>query len=141
MSAIDMGITAPCPFCGCRDAPDIDEHPGGDVYAECQDCGAQGPPTRVGCRDDEEEDITTEQLEREALELWNDRGKDESITVEQVLDLAPALEASLAELEAREPAVRAARERLDAAVTSLDESRAKRLKSNLSLLEKRKRPE
>lgn len=139
MSALDMGITAPCPFCGSRDAPDIVED-GYDVYAKCDACDAQGPPTRIGCRD--EDDIG---LEREALELWNDRGKDEDITVEQVLDLAPALEASIAELEARDPAVREASKNLDAAIVSIGD-RAKSLKANLTpkelaLLEKRKRPE
>lgn len=103
MSALDMGITAPCAHCGSREPPEIQEHPCGDVYAECEECGACGPPTRIGCRDPEE-DID---LEREALELWNQRlPPDEPVTVEQIYDLCPALEASLAQLEARDPEVK-----------------------------------
>jgi hypothetical protein len=75
MSAIDMGITEPCPFCGCRDAPDI-------VYAKCEGCDAQGPPTRVGCRDEDEDGPID--LEREALEFWNERGAGDAVTVEQI---------------------------------------------------------
>lgn len=119
MTALDMGITAPCPFCGSRDAPEVQEHPSGDVYAECQECFGCGPPTRIGCRDPEEEDID---LEREALELWNDRGHPEDeVTVEQVYDLCPALEASIAVLEAQDPEVRAASERLDQAIGGIEE--------------------
>ena len=138
-----MGITAPCPFCGSRDAPDIVED-GYDVYAKCEGCDAKGPPTRVGCRDEDEDGPID--LEREALEFWNDRGKDEDITVEQVYDLAPALEASIAELEARDPAVREASKKLDAVIGGSIHDHAKRLKASLTpkelaLFEKRKRPD
>jgi len=141
MSALDMGITAPCPFCGCRDAPDIVED-GSEVYAFCEDCLAQGPPTRIGCRDEDEDGPFD--LEKEALELWNDRGP-KAVTVEAVYDLCPALEASLAALESKEPTVRAVREKLEAAITNIGD-RAKRLKvdltpKELALFEKRKRPD
>lgn len=58
----------PCPFCGCEET-EIQETEGGDVYVECQDCQAQGPSTRVGCRDDDQEI----DLEKEATELWETR--------------------------------------------------------------------
>lgn len=58
----------PCPFCFGTDL-DINEDEGGDVSVYCEECQAEGPATRVGCRDDEE-DID---LESEAWELWNNR--------------------------------------------------------------------
>jgi hypothetical protein len=127
MSALDMGITAPCPFCGSRDAPDVVED-GDDVYAQCESCLAQGPPTtRIGCREEDEDESSDLDLEREALELWNDRGQDEDITVEQIYDLCPALAASIAELEAKDPKVLASRKALDMEVDNLN-ARAKHLK-------------
>ncbi len=127
MSALDMGITAPCPFCRCKDAPDIVED-GDDVYAKCEGCDAKGPPTRIGCRDEEEDGPFD--LEREALELWNDRGKDEEVTVEQIYDLCPALAASIAELEAKDPAVRASSKKLDETIAKLSD-RAKLMRAEL----------
>lgn len=58
----------PCPFCGESDSEICDdEH--GDVWAQCEMCGAQGPQTRVGCRSDDQ----NIDLEAEAIELWNKR--------------------------------------------------------------------
>lgn len=59
----------PCPFCGGVDC-DIYEDGETDVCIMCGDCGAQGPATRIGCRDEDDGDID---LEAEAVELWNKR--------------------------------------------------------------------
>lgn len=59
----------PCPFCG--EHAEIEDDCDGDVYVCCQGCQASGPPTRVGCRDDC--DVSDEQLEQEAVDLWNKR--------------------------------------------------------------------
>jgi Lar family restriction alleviation protein len=66
----------PCPFCGSTDV-ELDENPtttcgDADVYVLCQECQAQGPPCRVGCRDEEEDGPID--LEAEAAEFWNRRG-------------------------------------------------------------------
>lgn len=63
---------SPCPFCGDRDELETDDDGGSnvDVFVRCHGCGAQGPATRVGCRDDDDGEID---LESEAIELWNQR--------------------------------------------------------------------
>lgn len=57
----------PCPFCGSTDV-DLDDC-AEDVMVVCDDCQANGPPTCIGCRDEEE----TIHLDFEAWELWNKR--------------------------------------------------------------------
>lgn len=60
-----------CPFCGIGKPEIMVGGSAADVYAVCDNCQAQGPPTRVGGRDDD----GTFDLEVEALELWNTRGE------------------------------------------------------------------
>jgi hypothetical protein len=70
----------PCPFCGDKgpeledDEFDHSSHASGPVeyWVKCGCCGARGPEARVGCRDDEEEEID---LELEAITMWNTRGE------------------------------------------------------------------
>jgi hypothetical protein len=81
-----------CPFCGSQ-ACEVTELDETDVAVVCCDCQAQGPATRVGCRDDEAID-----LEAEAIGLWNERKRTRS----------QSDSAELAELKAALEPVRAA---------------------------------
>lgn len=66
----------PCPFCGDKGA-EIDDRGDmdGDVWVMCECCGACGPVSRIGCRDDEFEDLdeaaANAKLELEAITMWN----------------------------------------------------------------------
>jgi hypothetical protein len=59
----------PCPFCGGVDY-DLLQDGETDVCVMCDNCQAQGPATRIGCRDEDDGEID---LEFEAIELWNKR--------------------------------------------------------------------
>jgi hypothetical protein len=82
------------------------------VYVCCKSCFCQGP----AAWSDEEEDGPIDPKE-EAVLLWNDEPR--PVTFEQVADLAPQLEASLAELERIDPEVRALGKKLDNAEGAL----------------------
>jgi hypothetical protein len=60
----------PCPFCGDK-GPELDDFDGPDhpeVFVHCGSCEATGPTARVGCRDEDEEEID---LTKEAIMMWN----------------------------------------------------------------------
>jgi Lar family restriction alleviation protein len=63
-----------CPFCGEQEDLDIAGLGNADPYnvaVVCGSCQAEGPPTRIGCRDEDEDGPFD--LEAEAVELWNER--------------------------------------------------------------------
>lgn len=61
-----------CPFCGSDDC-DLFEDGETDICILCGDCQAQGPATRVGCREEDECDLV-----EEAIALWNGRAKEKA---------------------------------------------------------------
>ncbi len=133
---------APCPFCGGTAGLSLvgdSDEPGqeNEVHVACDSCCCTGPAAILGCREEEEDGPID--LDAEATYLWNDRYR--PVTVEEIADLAPQLEASLAELERTNPEVRAARDALDNATDTLRQQ-AEALKAGLTpkereLLERR----
>ena len=68
-----MDQIKPCPFCGEAGDANILEGLGSDEWGVvCEGCQAQGPPARVGCRDEDESKEPID-LECECIELWNKR--------------------------------------------------------------------
>lgn len=66
----------PCPFCG---SVDVDINGQDDLYVTCVNCLADGPAASVGCRGEDDDEFD---LEREAVELWNQRILPVALTVE-----------------------------------------------------------